>query len=74
MIRVGMGYDVHKLVEGRDLILGGVNIPGREAFWDIPTRMCFCMPLWMRFWGQQRLAISEDISRTQIRNIRGFQV
>ena len=26
-IRVGTGYDVHKLVEGRDLILGGVNIP-----------------------------------------------
>ena len=25
-MRVGMGYDVHKLVEGRDLILGGVNI------------------------------------------------
>lgn len=22
-----MGYDVHRLVEGRDLILGGVNIP-----------------------------------------------
>ena len=26
-IRVGQGYDVHQLVEGRDLILGGVNIP-----------------------------------------------
>lgn len=26
-MRVGIGYDVHKLVEGRDLILGGVNIP-----------------------------------------------
>ena len=26
-MRVGMGYDVHQLVEGRDLILGGVNIP-----------------------------------------------
>lgn len=26
-MRVGMGYDVHKLVEGRALILGGVNIP-----------------------------------------------
>lgn len=26
-MRVGMGYDVHRLVEGRDLILGGVNIP-----------------------------------------------
>ena len=27
MIRVGIGYDVHKLVEDRKLILGGVNIP-----------------------------------------------
>ncbi len=26
-MRVGLGYDVHKLIEGRDLILGGVNIP-----------------------------------------------
>ena len=26
-MRVGMGYDVHRLVEGRDLIMGGVNIP-----------------------------------------------
>ncbi|MCE5285097.1 MAG: 2-C-methyl-D-erythritol 2,4-cyclodiphosphate synthase [Pelosinus sp.] len=27
MPRVGMGYDVHTLVKGRNLILGGVNIP-----------------------------------------------
>ena len=26
-MRIGMGYDVHRLVEGRDLIIGGVNIP-----------------------------------------------
>ena len=26
-MRVGHGYDVHRLVEGRELILGGVNIP-----------------------------------------------
>ena len=26
-MRIGMGYDVHKLVEGRKLILGGVSIP-----------------------------------------------
>jgi 2-C-methyl-D-erythritol 2,4-cyclodiphosphate synthase len=26
-IRIGHGYDVHKLVEGRKLILGGVEIP-----------------------------------------------
>ncbi len=27
MMRIGHGYDVHKLTEGRDLILGGVKIP-----------------------------------------------
>ena len=26
-MRIGMGYDVHRLVEDRDLILGGVRIP-----------------------------------------------
>lgn len=26
-MRIGMGYDVHKLVNNRDLILGGVTIP-----------------------------------------------
>ncbi len=27
MTRFGMGYDVHRLVEGRKLILGGVDVP-----------------------------------------------
>lgn len=27
MIRIGQGYDVHRLTEGRKLILGGVEIP-----------------------------------------------
>ena len=26
-MRVGTGYDVHRLVEGRKLIIGGVDIP-----------------------------------------------
>jgi len=26
-MRVGIGYDIHELVEGRDLVLGGVKIP-----------------------------------------------
>ena len=26
-MRVGIGYDVHRLIEGRKLIIGGVNIP-----------------------------------------------
>ena len=45
-IRVGQGYDVHQLVEGRDLILGGVNIPfekgllghsDADALWHVIT-------------------------------------
>ena len=27
MIRIGLGYDLHRLIEGRKLILGGVEIP-----------------------------------------------
>lgn len=27
MIRIGNGYDVHQLVEGRKLVLGGIEIP-----------------------------------------------
>lgn len=27
MLRIGHGYDVHRLVEGRKLIIGGVDIP-----------------------------------------------
>lgn len=31
MIHVGIGYDVHQLVEGRKLILGGVEIPHEKG-------------------------------------------
>lgn len=30
-MRVGMGYDVHKLVENRKLIIGGVDIPHEKG-------------------------------------------
>lgn len=30
-MRVGLGYDVHRLVEGRKLILGGVDIPYKKG-------------------------------------------
>ena len=26
MYRIGIGYDIHKLIEGRDLIIGGIKI------------------------------------------------
>ena len=31
LMRVGMGYDVHRLTEDRDLILGGVKIPWEKG-------------------------------------------
>lgn len=30
-MRIGIGYDVHKLMEGRKLIIGGVDIPYSEG-------------------------------------------
>lgn len=30
-MRIGFGYDVHKLVSNRDLIIGGVNIPWEKG-------------------------------------------
>ncbi|MGL5568440.1 MAG: 2-C-methyl-D-erythritol 2,4-cyclodiphosphate synthase, partial [Cetobacterium sp.] len=31
MLRIGNGYDVHRLVEGRKLILGGLEIPHKKG-------------------------------------------
>ena len=31
MTRVGIGYDIHPLVTGRDLILGGIHIPFQKG-------------------------------------------
>src|SRR5437868_1747032 len=42
MVHVGIGYDVHALVEGRKLILGGVEIPhikGLEGHSDADALM-----------------------------------
>jgi len=32
-MRVGQGWDTHMLVPGRDLVLGGVNIPHHKGLW-----------------------------------------
>ena len=36
-LRIGHGYDVHRLTEGRALILGGVTIPTKRACSAIRT-------------------------------------
>lgn len=33
MTRIGMGYDIHRLVTGRKLVLGGVSIPYEKGLW-----------------------------------------
>ena len=55
IMRVGMGYDVHRLVPDRDLIIGGVKIPYEKGLLGhsdadvllhaimVLMRMCFCM-------------------------------
>ena len=35
-MRIGQGYDVHRLVEGRDLILGGVTVPYEKGLLGHP--------------------------------------
>lgn len=30
-MRIGLGYDVHKFIEGRPLIIGGVNVPHEKG-------------------------------------------
>ena len=32
MLRVGLGYDIHRLVPGRPLVIGGVEIPFEKGF------------------------------------------
>jgi len=32
MIRVGIGYDIHRLAVGRNLVIGGVTIPFEKGF------------------------------------------
>ena len=50
-MRVGMGYDVHKLVKDRKLIMGGVEIPYELGL------LGHFMPLWMHYWVQLHLEI-----------------
>ena len=36
--RIGQGTDIHRLVEGRKLILGGVEIPWEKGPWTLGRR------------------------------------
>jgi len=61
-MRIGMGYDVHRLVEGRDLIIGGVKIPYEKGLLGHSDASELQLG-----WGT-----SGNISRIQIQHTRAF--
>ena len=68
-MRIGHGYDVHRLVENRDLILGGVKIPyelGLLGHSDADVLLHAVMPCWVL----PLCGILATISRTQILPIK----
>ena len=41
-VRIGQGFDAHRLVPGRPLVLGGVAVPTSAASRATPTATCCC--------------------------------
>ena len=74
LIRVGMGYDVHKLTEGRDLILGGVNIPWEKGLLGHSDADVLIHAIMDALQELRLLETSESIFQIQILNIREFPV
>ena len=64
-MRIGSGYDVHKLVENRDLILGGVNIPYEKGLLGHSDADVLLHAIMDALWG-----ILADIFPIQIRRTK----
>ena len=73
-MRVGIGYDVHKLVENRALILGGVEIPWEKGLLGHSDADVLLHAIMDALLGAAALVISENISRIRIRNTKAFPV
>jgi len=69
-VRVGQGFDVHALVKGRKLVLGGVTIPFERDSRGTPTPMSRSTRCATRSSELRRSATSAGIFRTAIRNTR----
>lgn len=68
--RIGQGYDVHRLVEGRPLILGGVTIKHDKGLYGHSDADVLLHAVTDALFALRRSAISADISRTPIRDTR----
>ena len=71
-MRIGQGYDVHKLVEGRDLILGGVTVPYEKGLLGHSDADVLVHAVMDALLGQPRWEISASIFRIPIQNIKEY--
>lgn len=71
-MRIGMGYDVHRLVEGRDLIIGGVKIPYEKGLLGHSDADVLLHAIMDALLGAAALGDIGNISRIQIPRTRGF--
>ncbi len=65
MIRVGLGYDAHRLKKGRPLFLGGVKIPYVKVLEGHSDAYVILMRWWTRSWAQRVCRTSALISPTK---------
>lgn len=73
-MRVGMGYDVHKLVEGRRLVLGGVEIPYEKGLLGHSDADVLVHAIMDALLGAAALGDIGNISRIQILHMKGRTV
>ena len=71
-MRIGQGYDVHRLVEGRKLILGGVEIPYEKGLLGHSDADVIVHAIMDALLGRRLWEILESIFRIQMRDTRGF--
>ena len=69
-MRIGQGYDVHKLVPDRELILGGVTIPYEKGLLGHSDADVLVHAVMDALLGRRHWAISDSIFRTRIRHMR----
>ena len=72
-MRIGQGYDVHRLVEGRDLILGGVTVPYEKGLLGHSDADVLVHAVMGRL-AERHLGISDSLFRIQILGIKAFPV
>ena len=73
-MRVGMGYDVHRLSAGRKLIIGGVEIPYEKGLLGHSDADVLLHAIMDALLGAAALVISGNIFRIRTLNMKEYQV